>query len=363
MKNIFFIIFPCIALLLCSCEDRMILHTVIEPDGSCTRALTYKVDPCVSDLHDDSTRVHIDYAVANDGTWIRTEEASQTDSFASYITLTRSFDSVEEMSGQLPLQINGQSIAPQCRLDKRFRWFYTEYTFTETYPSLSGFFKVPFDGFLDEEEARFWLTGEPDLFAGYSGYAMKEIMDNLETEFYAWVGANMLSELLDLMVEYPSLYEGAGITAERLTADRDSLIVYGHKQGLTINNFEHVDSLLNMFYGTDVFTGFSKKEANSDIKSAFDEHTLPLVEINTLSIDYQLDMPGQKIIHAGMGVQKDRSVSPGHVGLNYQLRSISLLMPDYTITATTRSVNIWAFVVTILLALASVVLMWVKVSK
>lgn len=357
MKNIFFIIFPCIALLLCSCEDRMILHTVIEPDGSCTRALTYKVDPCVSDLHDDSTRVHIDYAVANDGTWIRTEEASQTDSFASYITLTRSFDSVEEMSGQCPLQINGQSIAPECRFDKRFRWFYTEYTFTETYPCLSNYFTVPFDGFLDEEEARFWLTGEPDLFAGYSGYAMKEIMDNLENEFYAWVGANMLSDAIAMVANHPVLCESLDITPERLTADRDTLIVFCHQHGLTANNFERVDSLLNMFYGTERFTSLSKKEEfasfNVDIYA----------EISTLSIDYQLDMPGQKIIHAGMGVHKDRSVSLGHIGLNYQLRAVSLLVPDYAITATTRSVNVWAFVVTILLALASVVLMWVKVSK
>jgi hypothetical protein len=69
-------------------------------------------------------------------------------------------------------------------------------------------------------------------------------------------------------------------------------------------------------------------------------------QLLSFGTNYDLQMPGT-VIDAGMG-QYDGDV------IHYRLGGERMIPGDYTITATSRVTNVWAFVVTILVVLLAV---------
>ena len=69
-----------------------------------------------------------------------------------------------------------EGIKASSQLEKHFKWFYTDYTFTETFANEdSTLFPIPLSQFLSADTASFWFTGQPNLTRSLSGAEMKEI--------------------------------------------------------------------------------------------------------------------------------------------------------------------------------------------
>ena len=79
---------------------------------------------------------------------------------------------------------------------------------------------------------------------------------------------------------------------------------------------------------------------------SIDTHYTKHGHIMELFLDYDLVMPG-KVTDAGMGLYD------GEV-IHYRLTGERLIPGPYTITATSRVTNIWAFIVTFLIVLLAV---------
>ena len=65
----------------------------------------------------------------------------------------KEYASVEDMCAGSPMFFVDEQAGADGSLDKEFRWFYTDYVFTEKFSSVADYFKVPVTDFMSEEEA------------------------------------------------------------------------------------------------------------------------------------------------------------------------------------------------------------------
>ena len=152
--NRFYIIVAALVLLITSCDNESNMLTIINEDGTCSREMSFHPNP-------KSVMAPLDEPIENDGLhfnsdWERTWSVvgdsvrhacpmteAQWDSLrkvfpkqdvGSHILMhtNRHFKSVAEMSDSLTKVVR-HLFKATASLDKHFKWFYTDYIYTETY--------------------------------------------------------------------------------------------------------------------------------------------------------------------------------------------------------------------------------------
>ncbi len=332
----------CLLASLTACESEHIgMNTIIREDGSCSRVVTFKADSVTlaqGHVGEQSNILGIlDQDIWQceiyDTTWVRAQ---------------RDFATLDQMASALPLQIAGQQIRSKASLEKRFRWFYTDYIFTETFESIAPLFKVPLSKYMDEEMAAYWLTGTPDVFKGYSGMERKDYLDEMEQRFICYVNANTLNDVIDVLSEHYDSISNPPVDKATFIARKDTLIELAGKDKKSFQDFD-VERMLAEFFGTEVYTQALKE--NPTIAQAWEQRQEVYISTLLLDVDYQLTMPGGiiEIYECGDGVFRDGE-------LHYRLNGLRLLMPDYTIRATSSGKNNWALCVSFAIGILAIVL-------
>ena len=360
-----------LALLATSCknkDDHML--TVINEDGTCSREYTFKTTQQWLAASADE-----DYDSIIDKSWERTWSVQGTDSVRYPVPLTeaqldsmqeldlnkplgnmllvhakKTYDSVEEMSAELYRSDNHhlkkvEGIKATSTLEKSFKWFYTDYTFSETF-TYEGepIFPIPLSDFVSADTASFWFTGQPDLTQHLSGAEQKELLDKIEKKISQWSNANWFYEICNIIIDNYDSIQNTPVSKERFTSLRDSLVM----QPSVLNAVEedsNPKAFLSSIEGilhTDVYTNFLKTYEGGPAQYG---------QLLSFGYPYDLVMPGT-VTDAGMG-EYDGKV------IHYQLGGERLILGPYTITASSRVVNVWAYIVTaliILLALGSLLL-------
>ena len=360
-----------LALLATSCrnkDDHML--TVINEDGTCSREYTFKTTQQWLAASADE-----DYDSIIDKSWERTWSVQGADSVRYPVPLTeaqldsmqeldlnkplgnmllvhakKTYDSVEEMSAELYRSDNHhlkkvEGIKATSTLEKSFKWFYTDYTFSETF-TYEGepIFPIPLSDFTSADTASFWFTGQPDLTQYLSGAEQKELLDKIEKKISQWSNANWFYEICNIIIDNYDSIQNTPVSKERFTSLRDSLVM----QPSVLNAVEedsNPKAFLSSIEGilhTDVYTNFLK---------TYEGGPAQYEQLLSFGYPYDLVMPGT-VTDAGMG-EYDGKV------IHYQLGGERLIPGPYTITASSRVANVWAYIVTaliILLALGSLLL-------
>ena len=154
------------AQLLAACTDGEIqMTTTLHRDGSCQRMVVFAADSAtlVGSYDTSVSMIHL----LTDSTWkktwcikgdtarqaypmtaeqfgeLRASMVGKSLSDTLLVCAERRFASVEEMAAATPLVLNGEPLLPQTTLTKRFRWFYTDYIYEESYPSQRDLFVYP----------------------------------------------------------------------------------------------------------------------------------------------------------------------------------------------------------------------------
>ena len=375
MKTSRFFSLLAMAGLLASCSEQDIqMRTTIQRDGSCWREVSFTADSATLVGHPDAETQLL--LVLSDSVWVKTwgikgdtarhaypmtvrqygklHTSLPTNNVADTLSIfaERGFSSVEEMAAAPIVLSAGMPLLPQASLTKRFRWFYTYYTYEETYLHQTQLLYYPLDKFLNDDEASYWFTGEPDLMQGYSPIEKKETYDMLEEQCDRWLVANYVAAAYDA-VEFKgtgemcdSLYD-LSLDESAYRANRDSLVSYALDHQFSLG--DDIDSLFISYFGDGVSV---PAFASSTIERKLDTCMNAIVELMSLKMDYWLVLPG-KIVDAGTGILDEGAV-------RYRLTGNRLIPHDYTITATSRAVNVWAFVVTILVILLAVVTLFLS---
>ena len=354
-------------LLLASCKKDGQMLTVINEDGTCVRELTRHVSP--NELMDFD--VYPENGKETDvedweQTWSLMGEDTrhpmpmtqeQYDSIqrnyhGEYVPemvlkhYRREFKTVQEMSQNLP--IKNTNLEVKGSLEKHFKWFYTDYVFEESFDydtsrEKSVRFLIPLDRFIGADSASYWFTGQPDLSQKRSGAELKELLDEIEAKISRWINANLFAETYDFIVENYDSIKNPPVSKEQFMALRDSLAMTPAILDLKPfdNDQKTARQVIEDYYKSNTYTNWYDKWRDSSPK----EYTVwgGLME---LFLDYDLVMPG-KVTDAGMGLYD------GEV-IHYRLTGERLIPGPYTIAATSRVTNIWAFIVTFLVILLAI---------
>ena len=348
----------------CKNKDERML-TVINEDGTCSREYTFHSTQQWLGIPPEE-----DYDSIVDKTWERSWSVLGADSVRYPVPLTeaqldsmqaldldqplgnmlmvhvkKDYKSVEEMSAQIyrPERshlIKVEGIKANSKLEKRFKWFYTDYTFTETFAyEDSTLFPIPLSQFLSADTASFWFTGQPDLTRNLIGAEQKEMLDGIEKKVSQWSNANWFYEICNVIIANYDKVQNPPVSKERFANIRDSLVmlpcvINADEEGFTSNGI--FSSQFEKIFQSDAYTEFLHS-----YEGALGQYG-PL----SFGTNYDLVMPG-RVLDTGMG-EYDGEV------IHYRLGGERMIPGDYTITATSRVTNVWAFAVTILIFLLAV---------
>ena len=338
----------------CDNEDTHML-TVINENGSCIREYSFQTTekelmiPQEEDLDslidkhwertwsvigNDSLRHPVPITKAQIDS-LQKEDPNSCLSDSLMMHVKKRFDAVQEMSDHL---LMAEGFKASSTLEKSFKWFYTDYTFTETFvydgPPI---FPIPISRFLSADTASYWFTGHPDLTRNLSGQDKKEVLDKIETKVGQWLNANWFAEICKAIADNYDKVKNPPVSKVSFVSQCDELAMHPDVLNYTDDNVDNIDTfkkVLDHHFHSDVYTTI----LNSDTLGSIQRYD-PFLSFKT---NYDLVMPG-KVTDAGMGEYD------GHV-IHYRV-SGERTIPDgykYSIKATSRVTNIWAFIVTIL---------------
>ena len=149
-----------------SCTHRSYrMQTQVNRDGSCVRSISVETRDSAFIAGDTTANplpIQLDttwtvecYNGQQKVTWPVVNFALfQTDTLPRLtIVASRRFPSVEAMAENFHFNHGLWSVCkPSIIFKKEFRWFYTYYSYTETYPPFSVLTKIPLDHYLTSEE-------------------------------------------------------------------------------------------------------------------------------------------------------------------------------------------------------------------
>ncbi len=151
------------------CNHKQRTTTKINNDGSCERTVFVKN---VSD-----TSMYRSFPVPTDKSW---ESRIERDSVKEEVYVaSKRFDNVNQMNNEYK---RPSKVGIDLKFEKKFRWFFTYFSYQETYKPCFQIQRIPIRAFLTKEEYAQYENGD-------TSKALKERMDeflmaNLVEEFY-----------------------------------------------------------------------------------------------------------------------------------------------------------------------------------
>lgn len=234
---------------------------------------------------------------------------------------------------------------PSETLEKKFRWFYTYYTYKSVYPSIKDKLPVTLDGFLTPEEQELWLNGDTRGYAGLNGIELNDILDDIEKKFWKWF-SRLQYELCFEVIEYYNNEVKKDVTySTKLQEVKERICqIDFSKKHEPDYSLSDVCMMLDGYLQTNHFDQLYK-ECRQEMDQMIDEKSKP-IEMFEIIMQYTLSMPGT-VTSANSTLRENDTIV-------WRIDAYKLLNDDYTLSATSKVANGWAFVVTALLVLLAV---------
>lgn len=367
--------------LLTSCEKDVTLSTNIDKDGTCSRELSFVTDSqFVTGGGFNEDYFHVvsvddgwDLTWAFKGDEVRNafpatpeqysamKNGNSSEEDIAVVYAKRNFASVEEMCSLPPFTFNGERLAVEGKLEKVFRWFYTDYLYTENVKGIASHFEVPVTEWMTEEEVSFWYTGSPDLCVGKTPAESFEYLEGLNEKHGNWLRAVVIYKLLGKIVDQYETIADAPVSKERFVewmADRRMVVGHVLETNGAGNNALHIESLektLAFFFESDAYSAFFDKRIKKKDETLLQElltesDARNIVDMAILQYTENVSMPGL-VIDCGKGELNGDVVS-------YRITGHHLLPADYPVTVRSRVINVWAIALTAAVAFFLPLLSW-----
>ena len=360
VKSLIFSVVLCTA----SCIEPTDMLTVINADGSCYREFSEYADSAF--LTGDFSENHNPFPSEVDSTWkfvwkyknskFRADfpvEKSFLDSIRSknyatikfegqkntgdFLVLARkNYKSVEELDKTFKLKNSNEwsKMKVKHHLDKKFRWFYTYYTYTESYPKIETDFAIPIENYMSKNEAQFWFTGEPNILKGMNGVEIREYVGKMEENYRRWFNQNIWNAEYKVLITNYEKLDNPPVTKEKLDNLKDTIFK------LNVNDTEDfkMQYVLDDYFKTKVFSLFWKSKNNPMEKYEDEFENQEFIKYFGKSFIYKLILPG-KIIEPYNAVVKGDT-------LIWKLTAYHIIPANYVIKAQSRKANVWVFILT-----------------
>lgn len=378
MKTTIRILLFLVAMISASCNNKMGMTTVVNKDGSCYREVTFhlndsaqlvsgRIDSSELFLHLDNnwklvwmiegektrhpfpmTRLQYD-SIQN-----AISDPNKTVCSVVQVIAFSSWASAEEMGKHTKFTLNGGDITPKTELIRSFKWFYTDYTYKETYQKQIIKFKVPLEKYLSKDEIGYWYTGKPNLGNGMNGFELDDLMDGIKQKHSKWLCENWFELSYDAIIKNYSSITNAPVSRQHFIVTHDSLSYSFIKKNKDMTNI--LDNPTNQFYKEFFHTdAYSSILNNETIMKEAQAALIRVESLKALSVDYELVLPG-KIINDGGGIVDNNAI-------RFKLSGERMIPTDFTITAQSRITNIWAFIVTAVVILLTLTTFFIRPKK
>lgn len=227
-----------------------------------------------------------------------------------------------------------RDVARTAFFERRFRWFTTTYYFSETCGKSMSHAYPPED-FLSSEEIDYMKLPrkvKTDLLSGADSSKYRILRDTLNEKSEIWYARSLISEWIEAAGELCEASGKDSLTTEILRSRKDDFF---EQLG---ENVEFEEGCINVL-GAGLCKTFMPEldsarviaEAKFDLSFSFAEYTMQVV------------MPSE--ITATNGY-----LNPGG-GVSWPVAGELFLNTDYVMYAESRSVNYWAIILTVLLAI------------
>ncbi|MDR3187880.1 MAG: hypothetical protein LBT94_01680 [Prevotellaceae bacterium] len=320
------------------------IATRLNADGSCLREVYARGDSAF--LAGNWSRSP--YTFQLDSSWQVTplDSGSRERNDERYnVKISKTFRAIDEISAGLQCEdVVRPLFTPTETLQKRFRWFYTCYTFKAVYPCIADKIPVAIDSFLSREEQALWLRGDFSACRGMNGMELNDELDEIEKKFLTWRARIFYETYFEVICSFESSV-GSSPYLPRLAAAKDSLFLMLVKKN--IDSVEEIGAIyrtLDVHFSTRYFSAtYSKNKAQIDKLCEAKLENLVFLEEGLFGkdIEYVLTMTGKVVDANAPLVAQDT--------LTWRVSAVRLLADDYELTATSRKANAWAFAVVILL--------------
>lgn len=242
-------------------------------------------------------------------------------------------------------------VVPKETLQKRFRWFFTYYTFEATYKELPDKGPVPLSRYLSAEEQQLWFRGERNVFEGWNGIEMKNTLDDLDSKFWKWFARSQYEISWEILCHFESLQQCDTSYLHRLKEYREDVFRNISNLDISYSDKGTPESVCNFFDEYCKTKHYSELyKANREGIDALFQKKCQMTDLAGYVMRYELSMPGQLL----------STNAPAQIEglLAWRVDVMRLLSGNYVLTAESRTPNYWAFGITLLLILFAVWGFW-----
>ena len=347
--NLRFILWSCLFLVISCEEPETVVTNYIHRDGSVTRLIEMR------SLENDFSipNVQLPY----DSTWSVRDSAELLDDKGDSMWVRRvkkTFNNIEEINVAYASDSSyNHSISRSVSLEKQFRWFNTEYRFSENVGKLLEF-GLPMKDFLSEEEITFYFSPEysiEELKDGPDSTRIRKMRRTIDEKAEVWIEKSLISEWIG---QFGKLTKG---NAEQLVGElrnKESVIYHQLKEEYS----EKFDSLWEAgIIQRDIMGEENAGKFRAEADSAF-------------SIALENVMPSFKNYSVRMVLPGNLTGTNGYLDstkvLSWPVSSDYFLTEPYEMWAESKVTNIWAWIVSglfLLFVLTGIIIRTIKKAE
>jgi hypothetical protein len=300
------------------CRESYTVVTTLLPDGSCDRVIT---------VTSDSGKVpEVAFPLPSDSTWEISWKAPAQKGEKYLFTARKHFADIDQLCREYGRQGDSNTIKITINVEKKFRWFYTYFSYRERYAKFNPFNLIPLSQFMTQDEIHRYLAGEKS--------------DSLKKKREAWEERNMFEEYYRGLIEAARSLNDPGLPISLIESKKEDLF-----HGLMSSKADDPTDETARILGSPVVRKLSK-----ELKALVDEIVHKTEIASKADGDYvsTVVMPGT-ILDTNAEEVKGNSVV-------WRFSDEHLSVADVDMKAESRSVNMWALVVTGLVVLMLIAL-------
>ena len=313
-----------------SCDEpETVVTNYVHPDGSVTRHIEMRNNENKFKLTDlqvpfDSTWIvkdTINISEKKDTTWIKTAE--------------KLFKNVEEINkSYLADSGANKDISRKAKFVKKFRWFNTEYRFSECIDKQLSYGYLLRD-FLNSEQLNFFYTPgsiNDEKLKSADSLKYKLLVDSVEKKVDEWVGRCFVSEWIGEFSKLTAGKAGSDISQESLKSRENEFLGIIEKYDNKFDSIWATGTILKEMIGEKNAASF-KTEADTAIAIVTKR-----VFVKFKNYSVRIVMPGKVIGTNGFIDKTDILLWP--------VTSDYFMTEPYEMWAESKVVNTWAWIIT-----------------
>lgn len=351
MKNKIIVFAAVSMLLFASCDTYYQVNSVINKDGSMYR----------------ETFANADSSKIAQKQWNKifvfdTEEwnIGKTDSVIKYrsdieedylfnVVASRTFDNIDGVLFKVGDSVQGirNIFAPEEKVKRWFCWFYTCYYYSAIFNKMDIELPVDINKYLTPEEQHLWFDETRDICNGTNGIETYMMLSEIQNKFDKWINHCQFSISLNIIKHLDSIKYGGSF--QQSLAGKDDLLfnetcnLSEDKNDYSVNA---VCESLDKYFDTTYFSILYSE--NMDYANVAENEKSRIFDVATYHQKYILTMPGK--------IYKCNMEQYGNDNVEWDVDAYRLMNNDIVITVKSKTINYWAFAVTIIILILPVVL-------